>query len=50
MSQVTNVNELRDVAPDDWAFEALRSLVDSYGCIVAHRSLIFKLSYLINDG
>ena len=34
MSQVTNVNELRDVAPSDWAFEALRSLVDRYGCIV----------------
>ena len=32
-SQVTNVNQLRDVAPTDWAYEALRSLVDRYGCI-----------------
>ena len=28
MGQVTNVNQLRDVAPTDWAYEALRSLVD----------------------
>jgi len=33
MSQITNVNQLRDVAPTDWAYEALRSLVDRYGCI-----------------
>ena len=33
MSQVTNVNQLRDVSPTDWAYEALRSLVDRYGCI-----------------
>ncbi len=32
-SQVTNVNQLRDVSPTDWAYEALRSLVDRYGCI-----------------
>ena len=32
MSQVTNVNQLRDVSPADWAYEALRSLVDRYGC------------------
>ncbi len=33
MSQVTNVTQLRDVSPGDWAFEALRSLVERYGCI-----------------
>ena len=33
LNQVTNVNQLRDVAPTDWAYEALRSLVDRYGCI-----------------
>ena len=31
--QSTNVSQMRDVAPDDWAYEALRSLVDNYGCI-----------------
>ena len=33
IGQVTNVNQLRDVSPTDWAYEALRSLVDRYGCI-----------------
>ncbi|MEM7591267.1 MAG: iron uptake porin [Cyanobacteria bacterium P01_A01_bin.83] len=33
LKQVTNVNQLRDIAPTDWAYEALRSLVDRYGCI-----------------
>ena len=33
LEQVTNVNQLRDVSPTDWAYEALRSLVDRYGCI-----------------
>ena len=32
-NQVTNVNQLRDVSPTNWAYEALRSLVDRYGCI-----------------
>ena len=34
IGQVTNVNQLRDVSPTDWAYEALRGLVDRYGCIV----------------
>ncbi|MEL6442414.1 MAG: iron uptake porin [Cyanobacteria bacterium J06621_8] len=33
MPQITNVQQLRDVSPTDWAYEALRSLVDRYGCI-----------------
>ena len=33
MEQITNVERLRDVAPTDWAYEALRSLVERYGCI-----------------
>lgn len=36
MSQVTNVSQLRDVAPGDWAYEALRSLVERYGCIAGY--------------
>ena len=32
-NQVNNVYQLRDVAPTDWAYEALRSLVGRYGCI-----------------
>lgn len=33
ISQITNVRQLRDVSPTDWAYEALRSLVDRYSCI-----------------
>ena len=33
VNQVTNVSQLKDVSPTDWAYEALRSLVDRYGCI-----------------
>ena len=33
LNQITNVNQLRDVSPTDWANGALRSLVDRYGCI-----------------
>ena len=33
LTQITNVNQLRDVSPTDWAYQALRSLVDRYGCI-----------------
>jgi hypothetical protein len=36
MGQVTNVSQLRDVQPTDWAFEALRSLVERYGCIAGY--------------
>lgn len=34
--QVTNVSQLRDVQPTDWAFEALRNLVERYGCIAGY--------------
>jgi hypothetical protein len=36
ISQVTNVTQLRDVSPGDWAYEALRSLVERYGCIAGY--------------
>ena len=42
MSQVTNVNQLRDVSPGDWAYEALRSLVDRYGCIVGYPNQTYR--------
>ncbi|MDJ0900647.1 MAG: iron uptake porin [Xenococcus sp. MO_188.B8] len=41
-NQVTNVNQLRDVAPSDWAYEALRSLVDRYGCIVGYPDQTYR--------
>ncbi|GAB4542080.1 MAG: iron uptake porin [Pleurocapsa sp.] len=33
LTQITNVNQLRDVSPTDWAYEALRSLSDRYNCL-----------------
>ena len=42
MSQITNVRQLRDVAPTDWAYEALRSLVDRYGCIVGYPDQTYR--------
>ena len=42
LSQVTNVNQLRDVSPTDWAYEALRSLVDRYGCIAGYPNQTYR--------
>jgi hypothetical protein len=41
-SQVTSVSELRDVSPQDWAYEALKSLVERYGCIVGYPDRTFR--------
>lgn len=40
--QVTNVSQLRDVSPGDWAYEALRSLVERYGCIAGYPDGTFR--------
>lgn len=42
LDQVTNVNQLSDVRPTDWAFEALRSLVERYGCIAGYPDGTFR--------
>ncbi len=42
INQVTNVNQLRDVSPTDWAYEALRSLVDRYGCIAGFPKWVYR--------
>ena len=42
LGQVTNVQQLKDVAPNDWAYEALRSLVDRYGCIAGYPNQTFR--------
>ncbi|MGJ3251191.1 MAG: iron uptake porin [Elainellaceae cyanobacterium] len=36
MDQLTSVTQLSDVQPTDWAFQALQSLVERYGCIVGY--------------
>ncbi|MGF1481181.1 MAG: iron uptake porin [Cyanophyceae cyanobacterium] len=40
--QVTSVEQLRDVSPGDWAFEALRSLVERYGCIEGYPDQTYR--------
>ncbi len=42
MGQVTNVNQLSDVQPTDWAFQALQSLVERYGCIAGYPNGTFR--------
>lgn len=36
LEQVTSISQLRDVQPTDWAFQALQSLVERYGCIAGY--------------
>ncbi|WP_341529902.1 iron uptake porin [Nostoc sp. UHCC 0302] len=36
VAQVTSVSQLSDVQPTDWAFQALQSLVERYGCIAGY--------------
>lgn len=40
--QVTSVSQLTDVRPTDWAFQALQSLVERYGCIVGYPDKTFR--------
>jgi hypothetical protein len=42
LNQVTNVSQLQDVQPSDWAYEALRSLVERYGCIAGYPDGAFR--------
>lgn len=42
LDQVTSVSQLRDVSPGDWAFEALRNLVERYGCIAGYPDRTFR--------
>lgn len=42
MLQVTSVSQLSDVQPTDWAFQALQSLVERYGCIAGYPNKTFR--------
>ncbi|MCU0536721.1 MAG: iron uptake porin [Hydrococcus sp. Prado102] len=42
MAQITSVSELRDVAATEWAYEALQSLVDRYGCIIGYSDRTYR--------
>ncbi|WAL58134.1 iron uptake porin [Thermocoleostomius sinensis] len=36
IDQVTSITQFSDVQPTDWAYQALQSLVERYGCIVGY--------------
>jgi Carbohydrate-selective porin, OprB family/S-layer homology domain len=40
--QVTSVSQLSDVQPTDWAYQALQSLVERYGCIAGYPNGTFR--------
>jgi Carbohydrate-selective porin, OprB family/S-layer homology domain len=42
LGQVTSVSQLSDVQPTDWAFQALQSLVERYGCIAGYPNGTFR--------
>jgi hypothetical protein len=39
---VTSVSQLSDIKPTDWAFTALQSLVERYGCIAGYPDRTFR--------
>ena len=42
VGQVTSVSQLSDVRPTDWAFQALQSLVERYGCIAGYPDRTYR--------
>ncbi|MBD2208229.1 iron uptake porin [Calothrix sp. FACHB-1219] len=42
IGQVTSVSQLSDVQPTDWAFGALQSLVERYGCIAGYPNQTYR--------
>ncbi|MBD2138788.1 iron uptake porin [Anabaena sp. FACHB-1237] len=42
LAQVTSVSQFSDVQPTDWAFQALQSLVERYGCIAGYPNGTFR--------
>lgn len=42
LAQVTSVSQLSDVSPTDWAFQALQSLVERYGCIAGYPDATYR--------
>ena len=52
-AEITLINLLKDVSPADWAYEALRSLIERYNCISGFPGQTYRgsetLSRLLND-
>jgi hypothetical protein len=48
MTQVTSVSQLSDIQPTDWVFQALKSLVERYGCIAGYPDRLYRGQRAIN--
>ncbi len=42
LDQINSVSQLRDVQPTDWAYEALKSLVERYRCVTGYPDQTFR--------
>ena len=42
IAEITQVNSLKDISPNDWAYEALRGLVERYNCISGFSDLTYR--------
>ena len=48
LDQVTSVTTFSDVQPTDWAYQALKNLVDTYGCVAGFPDSSFRGSKAIS--
>ncbi|TVQ65379.1 MAG: hypothetical protein EA366_00130 [Spirulina sp. DLM2.Bin59] len=48
MGQVTSVNQLRDIDPNDWAYTALNDLIQRYNCLQGYPNSTFQGSRPLN--
>ncbi|MDJ0557051.1 MAG: iron uptake porin [Microcoleaceae cyanobacterium MO_207.B10] len=48
LDQVTSVSQLSDIQPTDWAFQALQSLVERYGCIAGYPNGTYRGNRAMN--
>lgn len=46
-AQVTSFSQFSDVRPSDWAFQALSSLIERYGCVAGYPNGAYKGSQAI---
>ena len=42
LAQISEITELTDVSPDHWAYQALASLVEDYGCIEGYPDMTYR--------
>ena len=42
ITQVNSITQLRDVSPGDWAYDALRNLVENYDCLEGYPNRTFR--------